>query len=60
MNQDGKVNIIDLVLVVSTLGDAAPVLFFGDVNEDDRVTIDDVLLVIEALDDPVTAACACQ
>ena len=56
VNQDGQVNIIDLLLVVSTLGDAAPALLFGDVNEDDRVTIDDVLLVIEALDDPVTAA----
>ena len=56
VNQDGKVNIIDLLLVVSTLGDTAPALLFGDVNEDSKVTIDDVLLVIEALDDPVTAA----
>ena len=56
VNQDGQVNIIDLLLVVSTLGDTAPALLFGDVNEDNRVTIDDVLLVIEALDDPVTAA----
>ena len=56
VNQDGKVNITDLLLVVSTLGDTAPALLFGDVNEDNKVTIDDVLLVIEALDDPVTAA----
>ncbi len=56
VNQDGKVNITDLLLVVSTLGNTAPALLFGDVNEDNRVTIDDVLLVIEALDDPVTAA----
>ena len=56
VNQDGKVNITDLLLVVSTLGDITPTLLFGDVNEDDKVTIDDVLLVIEALDDPVTAA----
>ena len=56
VNQDRKVNITDLLLVVSTLGNTAPALLFGDVNEDNRVTIDDVLLVIEALDDPVTAA----
>ena len=56
VNQDGQVNIIDLLLVISTLGDTPPALLFGDVNEDNRVTIDDVLLVIEALDDPVTAA----
>ena len=55
-NQDGQVNIVDLLLVVSTLGDTVPALLFADVNGDDRVTIDDVLLVIEALDDPVTAA----
>ena len=56
VDQDGRVNIIDLLLVVSTLGDTPPALLFGDVNEDNRVTIDDVMLVIEALDDPVTAA----
>ena len=56
VNQDGQVNMIDLLLVVSTLGDTPPALLFGDVNEDNKVTIDDVLLVIEALDDPVTAA----
>ena len=56
VNQDGRVNITDLLLVVSTLGNSAPALLFGDVNKDNKVTIDDVLLVIEALDDPVTAA----
>ena len=56
VNQDGRVNITDLLLVVSALGDTAPTLLFGDVNGDKRVTIDDVLLVIEALDEPVTAA----
>ena len=56
INQDGKVNITDLLLVVSTLGDSTPALVFADVNGDSWVTIDDVMLVIEALDDPVTAA----
>ena len=56
INQDGQVNIIDLLLVVSTLGDSTPALVFADVNGDSWVTIDDVMLVIEALDDPITAA----
>ncbi len=56
INQDGWVNIVDLLLVASTLGDSAPALVFADVNGDGWVTIDDVMLVIEALDDPVTGA----
>ncbi len=56
INQDGWVNIIDLLLVVSTLGDSTPAFVLADVNGDGWVTIDDVLLVIEALDDPVTGA----
>ncbi len=56
INQDGWVNMVDLLLVVSTLGDSTPAVVFADVNRDGWVTIDDVMLVIEALDDPVTGA----
>ena len=56
VNQDGKVNQADLLLVVSALGESPPSNRRTDVNRDGRVTIEDCLRVVAALDNPTTAA----
>ena len=56
VNQDGKVNKIDLLFVVIVLGENPPKNPNFDVNDDGIVNITDVLLVIETLDDSVDPA----
>ena len=56
VNEDGKVNKGDLLLVVTALGETSPANPRVDVNSDGTVAIADLLLVVEDLDDPVVAA----
>ena len=56
INQDGQVNVSDLLLVVAALGENAPTNARADVNGDSVVNIEDLLVVIENLNDPVEAA----
>ena len=56
INEDGKVNKIDLLLLVVSLGENATPHPRADVNGDGSVNIADLLLVVENLDDPVNAA----
>ncbi len=56
INEDGKVNKSDLLLVVTALGETSPTNPRVDVDGDGRVAIADLLLVIENLDDPVVGA----
>ena len=50
INEDGKVNILDLTLVASNLMAAAPIKGRVDVNKDGRVNILDLVLVAQRLD----------
>ena len=56
INEDGRVNITDLQLVVTALSEKALPHPRTDVNGDGAVSVADLLLVIENLDDPVNAA----
>lgn len=56
INEDGKVNKSDLLLVVTALGEVSPTNPRVDVDGDGRVAIADLLLVVENLDDPVVGA----
>ena len=56
INEDGKVNKSDLLLVVTALGETSPANPRVDVDGDGSVAIADLLLVIENLDDPVAGA----
>ena len=56
INEDGKVNKTDLLLLVVSLGENATPHPRADVNGDGSVNVADLLLVIENLDDPVNAA----
>ena len=56
VNEDGKVNKTDLLLVATALGETSPTNPRVDVNGDGTVAIADLLLVVEDLDDPVVAA----
>ena len=56
INEDGKVDKIDLLLVVTVLGESTPTNPRVDVDGDGRVTIADLLIVIGNLDDPVVGA----
>lgn len=56
INEDGKINKSDLLLVVTVLGEVSPTNPRVDVDGDGRVAIADLLLVVENLDDPVVGA----
>ena len=56
INEDGSVNVTDLLLVVISLSENAIPHPRADVNQDGTVNIADLLLVIANLDDPVNAA----
>ena len=56
INEDGWINVTDLLLVVTALQGSEPANPRADVNADGTVTTADLLLVIENLDDPVNAA----
>ena len=56
INEDGKVNKSDLLLVVTALGETSPTNPRVDVDGDGEIAIADLLLVIENLDDPVVGA----
>ncbi|MDE0014485.1 MAG: dockerin type I domain-containing protein [Candidatus Poribacteria bacterium] len=56
INEDGKVNATDLLLVVTPLSKTGQPHRRADVNEDGTVNVADLLLVIKNLDDPVDAA----
>ena len=56
INEDGRINVTDLLLVVTALQGSEPVNPRTDVNTDGTVTIADLLLVIQNLDDPVSAS----
>ena len=56
INEDGRINVTDLLLVVTALQGSETANPRADVNADGTVTTADLLLVIENLDDPVNAA----
>ena len=56
INEDGKVNKIDLLLSAASLGENAIPHPRADVNGDGIVNVADLLLVVENLDDPENAA----
>ncbi len=56
VNQDGTVNILDLVLVGQNLGQKPPSDPRADVNNDGQVNILDLVLVAECLGEKVAAA----
>ena len=51
VNEDGHVDIHDLILVIHALGQTAPVNPRVDVNNDGRVDKADLLIIVENLDD---------
>ena len=55
VNQDGKVSIDDIRLVVADIGVDTPTTSRADVNGDGSVTVVDLQLVIDNLDNPTTA-----
>ena len=56
VNEDGKVNKADLLLVITGLGETSPTNPRLDVDSDGTVAIADLLLVVENLDDPRVGA----
>ena len=56
VNEDGQVDIHDLILVIRALGQTAPVNSRVDVNSDGRVDKADLLLIVENLDDSAVPA----
>ena len=56
INEDGRINVTDLLLVVTALQGSETINPRADVNADGTVTTADLLLVIENLDDPVNAS----
>ncbi|MDE0467163.1 MAG: dockerin type I domain-containing protein [Candidatus Poribacteria bacterium] len=56
INEDGRINVTDLLLVVTALQGSETANPRADVNADGTVTTADLLLVIENLDDPVNAS----
>ena len=51
VNEDGHVDIHDLILVIRALGQTAPVNPRVDVNEDGKINKKDLLIIVENLDD---------
>ncbi|MDE0467378.1 MAG: leucine-rich repeat domain-containing protein [Candidatus Poribacteria bacterium] len=56
INEDGRINAVDLLLVVTALVADTPTNPRTDVNGDGAVNVADLLIVIESLDDPESAA----
>ena len=56
VNEDGRVNILDLVFVAQSLGEAASVSPRADVNGDGTVNILDIVLVAQHLGESTTGA----
>ena len=56
VNQDGRVSVVDLVLVAKDLGSDAPVNLRTDVNRDGTVNIQDLILVAQYLGESTAAA----
>ena len=56
INEDGRINAADLLLVVTALIADTPTNPRTDVNGDGAVNVADLLVVIEYLEDPVSAA----
>ena len=56
VNEDGHVDIHDLILVIRALGQTAPVNPRVDVNNDGRVDKTDLLIIVENLDDSAIPA----
>ena len=56
VNEDGKIDIRDLILVIEALGEAAPTNPRVDVNADGSVNKSDLLIIVENLDDSAIPA----
>jgi len=56
VNEDGRIDIRDLILVIEALGEAAPTNPRVDVNEDGSVNKGDLLIIVENLDDSAIPA----
>ena len=56
VNEDGQVNIYDLILVIRALGQTAPTDPRVDVNRDGSVDKTDLLIIVENLDDSAIPA----
>ena len=56
VNEDGKIDIHDLILVIRALGEAAPINPRVDVNGDGSVNKGDLLIIVENLDDSTIPA----
>ena len=56
VNEDGQVDIHDLILVIRALGQTAPVDPRIDINNDGRVDKTDLLIIVENLDDSAIPA----
>ena len=56
VNQDGRVSVLDLILVAKDLGSDAPANLRTDVNRDGTINIQDLLLVAQHLGESTVAA----
>ncbi len=56
VNQDGRVSVVDLVLVAKDLGSDAPANLRTDVNRDGTINIQDLILVSQHLGESTDAA----
>ena len=56
VNQDGRVSVVDLVLVARDLGSDAPANLRTDVNRDGTINIQDLILVAQHLGESTDAA----
>ena len=56
VNQDGRVSVVDLVLVAKDLGSDAPANLRTDVNRDGVINIQDLILVAQHLGESTTSA----
>ena len=56
VNEDGQIDIHDLILVIRALGQTAPVDSRVDVNADGSVNKSDLLIIVENLDDSAIPA----
>ena len=56
VNEDGKIDIRDLILVIEALGEASPTHPRVDVNRDGSINKSDLLIIVENLDDSAIPA----
>ena len=56
MNQDGRVSVIDLVLVANDLGSGTPANLRTDVNRDGVINVQDLIIVSQHMGESVDAA----